>query len=149
MPQTETDLFTIGYSGYSAQRFVERLQEAGVNVLVDVRELPLSRKKGFSKNALRTLLEENGIEYRHIRALGVPSELRAELKNGCCLVDYLNAFRVHLDECTDAIGELRELADEKSCCLMCVEKDVDECHRSVVADRLHEHHGISLRVQHL
>jgi len=64
-------LFTVGYEGRSIDELVDALRAAGVERLVDVRELPLSRRKGFSKTALGDTLRDAGIEYIHVRALVV------------------------------------------------------------------------------
>jgi uncharacterized protein (DUF488 family) len=45
-----TTLYTIGYEGTDIDRFVATLKAVGVQLLADVRALPLSRKRGFSKN---------------------------------------------------------------------------------------------------
>lgn len=52
---TTQHLFTFGYEGLDIDAFVDRALAAGVRTIVDVRELPLSRKKGFSKNPLPLL----------------------------------------------------------------------------------------------
>ena len=54
-------LFTIGYEGINQTQFISWLSNHKINVVADVRNLPLSRKKGFSKTALSALLEENNI----------------------------------------------------------------------------------------
>ena len=58
-------LFTLGYEGLTIEAFIARLQAAQVKTVVDVRELPLSRKKGFSKTAFCTALATHGIAYLH------------------------------------------------------------------------------------
>ena len=58
-------LFTLGYDGLTIDAFIARLQAAQVKTVVDVRELPLSRKKGFSKTAFCTALATHGIAYLH------------------------------------------------------------------------------------
>ena len=65
-----TTLYTIGYEGTDIDRFVATLKAVGVYLLADVRALPLSRKKGFSKNGLRVRIEREGMEYVHLGALG-------------------------------------------------------------------------------
>ncbi len=55
-------LFTVGYEGIQIQDLVETLLILGITVVADVRELPLSRKKGFSKNKLSEELSNNGIK---------------------------------------------------------------------------------------
>ena len=54
-----------------------RCKAAGVERVIDVRALPLSRRPGFSKTPLRGALEEAGIEYVHLKALGTPAEGRS------------------------------------------------------------------------
>ena len=66
-------LFTLGYEGLTIEAFIARLQAAQVKTVVDVRELPLSRKKGFSKSAFCAVLSAHGIAYLHAPALGCPS----------------------------------------------------------------------------
>jgi uncharacterized protein (DUF488 family) len=73
-------LFTIGYEGTRLPEFLNELTAAGVQTLVDVRELPQSRIPGYSKTALSAALKQKGIEYIHMRELGSPRELRHELR---------------------------------------------------------------------
>ena len=67
----------IGYEGLIVDQLVARLQAEGVEVLVDVRMTPLSRKPGFSKRALSEALSAAGIRYVHDRRLGNPKDNRA------------------------------------------------------------------------
>ena len=66
------EIFTIGYEGASPDAFATTLKDAGVAVVADVRAVALSRKRGFSKSALRESLETQGLGYRHYIALGTP-----------------------------------------------------------------------------
>src|SRR6478609_5685378 len=77
-----TRIFTIGYEQATQPALVVALREAGVEVLADIRYLPLSRRPGFSKNSLKSAVEEAGIEYRHFRQLGTPAEGRAAARRG-------------------------------------------------------------------
>ncbi len=63
-------IYTIGYEGLKQKAFLAWLQRYEINVIADVRRLPLSRKKGFSKNSLNELLAKNNIEYISYRELG-------------------------------------------------------------------------------
>jgi len=60
-------IFTIGYEGTTMDEFLAALKAAGVERLIDVRALPLSRRPGFSKSPLRAALEEVGIKYVHLK----------------------------------------------------------------------------------
>src|SRR4051794_19801554 len=75
-------IFTIGYEGTTVPEFVATLKSAGVARVIDVRALPLSRRPGFSKSPLKAALEEVGIEYLHLKALGTPPEGRAAARAG-------------------------------------------------------------------
>jgi len=73
------ELYTIGYEGKAVQGFVEDLVRNGIEVLVDVRELPVSRKPGFSKSKLREQVASSGIDYLHLRSLGSPRRFKSVL----------------------------------------------------------------------
>ncbi|HLV06421.1 MAG TPA: DUF488 domain-containing protein, partial [Croceibacterium sp.] len=70
-------IFTIGYEQATQGSVVSALSEAGVELLADIRYLPLSRRPGFSKSSLKAAVEEAGIGYRHFKHLGTPAEGRA------------------------------------------------------------------------
>ena len=69
-------LFTIGYEQTPQKAVLDELQSAGVKLLVDVRAVTSSRRPGFSKNQLAASLDERGISYVHLKALGTPKEGR-------------------------------------------------------------------------
>jgi uncharacterized protein (DUF488 family) len=73
-------LFTFGNEGLTIEAFVNRLRDARAALIVDVRELPLSRKKGFSKAAFHEALAEAGIAYTHVPALGCPKAIRDQYR---------------------------------------------------------------------
>ena len=73
-------LFTLGYEGLTIEAFIARLQAAQTKTVVDVCDLPLSRKKGYSKTAFRTALSAHGITYLHAPALGCPKPIRNQYK---------------------------------------------------------------------
>ena len=79
---TARRIFTIGYEGATQPELVAALKEAGVEQLIDVRAVPLSRKPGFSKNVLAAGLREAGIDYVHLKALGTPPEGREAARKG-------------------------------------------------------------------
>ena len=69
-------LFTIGYQAHSVESLIECLKVHGVEVLMDVRQNPSSRKPGFSKRRLQDAISQAGIEYRHNPDLGTPPKIR-------------------------------------------------------------------------
>src|SRR3954447_21338846 len=75
-------IYTIGYEGTTVPEFVAALLKAGVQRIIDVRALPLSRRPGFSKSPLRAALADADIEYVHLKALGTPTEGRTAARAG-------------------------------------------------------------------
>lgn len=134
------DLFTIGYEGADPERFLAALAGAGVEVLADVRAVALSRKRGFSKGALRESLEGAGLGYRHYIALGTPKPGRDAARAG----DAETLRRIYCDEvlATETAGaaldDLAALARAQPVCLLCFERDPALCHRRLLAERLAE-----------
>ncbi|MGC2519134.1 MAG: DUF488 domain-containing protein [Burkholderiales bacterium] len=126
-------LYTFGYEGLKLDTFIDRLTEAGVRQIVDVREYPLSRKKGFSKNALSAALAVHGIEYVHIAALGCPKAIRQRFKLDGNWSTYERSFCRYLKTQADVVRELARVTKIRTACLLCFEADYSRCHRSFVA----------------
>ncbi|WP_238311253.1 DUF488 domain-containing protein [Methylobacterium organophilum] len=131
-------LFTIGYEGLDPERLHAALKEAGVATLADVRAVANSRKRGFSKGALKAGLEEAGLGYAHLRALGTPKAGREAARAH----DAGLMRRIYCEEVLDtadgglALDALAELAGRAPVCLLCFERDPERCHRRVLAERL-------------
>lgn len=112
------------------------LRGARIERLVDVRELPLSRKPGFSKRALMLGLGHAGIAYSHLKALGTPKAIRAEYKAGGGVEKFHQAYRKHLAAHADALAELEALSRAERVAILCVEKEWASCHRAVIAEKM-------------
>ena len=91
-------LFTIGYESATLADFIATLQAARVTLLLDVREFPLSRKKGFSKRALSEAVQAAGIAYRHERDLGSPKALRQQLHSDGDYAQFFGSFSKYLKQ---------------------------------------------------
>lgn len=129
-------LWTIGYEGHSPESLTILLRDAGIQRLVDIRELPLSRKAGFSKSALAAGMQRAGIEYTHLKPLGTPRAVRHAYKAGGSFDAFRRAYLAHVDATPDAIPALEALATLERCCVLCVEKDWHECHRGVLTEAM-------------
>jgi uncharacterized protein (DUF488 family) len=128
-------LTTIGYEGASLPAFLATLKTAGVTLLLDVRELPISRRKGFSKTPLSEALSGIGIDYQHERALGAPRNMRYRLREDGDLKRYFADFREYLATQEALLDQLaRTLTGYVA--LLCFERNPAECHRSVVVAAL-------------
>jgi uncharacterized protein (DUF488 family) len=130
-------VYTIGYEGTDIERFVQTLKAVGVQVLADVRAVALSRKKGFSKTALRNRLAEEGIEYVHYNMLGDPKPGREAARAGQ-YDEFRKIYSKHLAtvEAQLALKELEIAVEDKATCLLCFERDPNVCHRSIVTQAL-------------
>ena len=124
-------VWTIGYAGKTFDQVMELLFSAGVRRLVDVRALPLSRRREFSKTALAERLAAGGIEYVHVRSAGNPFRHLSDDIGRC-----LALYREHLVRSPDVLAEVARVTSEKSSALFCVEAEATGCHRSVIADQL-------------
>lgn len=128
-------IVSIGYEGHDLGEFLSILRRNRVEVLVDVRLTPISRKKGFSKTALSAALNEAGIEYLHVRELGNPKENRDPFRNGQAAVGR-RVFLAHLNNGSrSAYDDVVELARTRRIALLCVEHDDRQCHRGCITDQ--------------
>ena len=126
-------IFTIGYEGATMDAFLAALKQAGVERVIDVRALPLSRRPGFSKSPLRATLEQAGIEYLHLKALGTPAEGRAAARAGRHAdLERIYAGQLELPEAIAQSAQMLDLAAEKPSALLCFERDPAQCHRSLL-----------------
>jgi uncharacterized protein (DUF488 family) len=141
-------VFTIGYERRSQSELVKELAEAGIVVLADVRELPLSRRRGFSKQGLALAVGEAGIDYVHLRSLGNPKPYRDAWKSGDAAAG-IAGYQAHLAGVSRPdVDALAARVVEGGVCLLCVEHDAERCHRALLAEALRERLG-ALRVRHL
>ena len=126
-------IFTIGYEGATVSEFIGTLSRAGVERIIDVRALPLSRRPGFSKSPLRAALNEAGIEYVHLRALGTPAAGRAAARAGRhAELERIYAGQLELPEAIAQSAQMLDLAREKPSALMCMEREPAHCHRTLL-----------------
>jgi uncharacterized protein (DUF488 family) len=124
-------IFTIGYEGATQVELVAALRQAGVERVIDVRAVPLSRKPGFSKNVLAAGLKEAGIDYVHLKALGTPPAGREAARKGR-MDEMKRIFAAQLEtpEAGLQAAQMVELAEEKPSALLCFERDPAGCHRT-------------------
>lgn len=134
--RNETGTVSIGYEGRSVDEFLNELLKEKVQVLLDVRKNPFSRKFGFSRKKLIDYCGKLGIEYQHYPELGIDGSLRKDLDT---YEDYQSLFIEYdrgLDEKSDKIHGIIELAKKKKIALFCFERDPKYCHRNVIVERI-------------
>jgi uncharacterized protein (DUF488 family) len=126
-------IYTIGYEGATMAEFLAALKAAGVTRVIDVRALPLSRRPGFSKSPLNAALNEVGIEYVHLKALGTPADGRSAARAGKQKdLERIYAGQLELPEAIVQAEQMRELAAENPSALLCYEREPAQCHRSLL-----------------
>jgi uncharacterized protein (DUF488 family) len=135
-------VYTIGHSTRSLDELVAILQEAEVELLVDVRAFPRSRRNPqFNAEALPGALDAARIGTRHLGALGGrrgARKLESPSPNGLWREA---AFRNYADYALTpgfrtGLETLKALAGAQCCAVMCAEADWRNCHRRFVADYL-------------
>jgi len=132
-----SDLLTVGYEGCTIDAVLGTLREARVELLIDVRAVPQSRKPGFSKRQLSAALDEIGIDYVHLQGLGTPKPGRDAARAGDSRRMEV-IFREHMtsDRAQAELAQAKELARERRACLLCFERDPMKCHRRLVAEMI-------------
>jgi len=135
-------IYTIGYEGLAFNDFMSLLPRHHIETVVDIRELPLSRKPGFSKRALCDALNISGLEYVHVPDLGCPKPIRNRYRDDGNWAAYKAGFLKHLGSQTEAIAALATMAAISNCALLCFEADYNYCHRSMVADAVQRLNGM-------
>jgi uncharacterized protein (DUF488 family) len=136
---------TIGYEGQTIDRFIDALIENGIDTIVDVRKVPLSRKKGFSKTALTACLEERGLNYYQMRSLGCPNDIRDDYKIDKDWSKYKVRYNKFLKEQADEVEHLANYAKSTSCALLCFEANALQCHRSLITKVLRAEKGFDVK----
>ena len=138
------EVVSVGYERRSIEDFVETLSSSGVDLLVDVRLNPISRKRGFSKTALTRALDDVGIAYRHERSLGNPRENRDPFRLGH--QSARDRYVWHLQNGASTVyRSVISLAQDSRVALLCYEREHSECHRSCILEMAQsEHPGLSI-----
>lgn len=138
-------LATVGYERDTQKAVIDRLKAADVKIVIDVRAVASSRKPGFSKTMLAASLDEAGIDYVHLQKLGTPKAGRLAARAGRH-AEMARIFEGHLAEPEPQLELIRagEIATARKAALLCYEADPGECHRTIVAARLHDTLGLEI-----
>jgi uncharacterized protein (DUF488 family) len=142
---TAPTLFTIGYEKALLKDVLATLTGAGVATLIDVRDRPISRRPGFSKRQLTAAVEDTGMRYVHLAALGTPPEGRLANRRR----DWDRFWGIVEEKLARPEAELNlqqaaEIARAAPSCLLCYEADWQTCHRRRIAEILAERHGFAV-----
>ena len=152
-------LATIGFYGFTAATFLGALDAARVRLLLDVRQRRGVRGSHYAwanSKRLQGALAEAGIGYRHHRALAPTTELRhlqyrEDARQGVgkrsrveLAPEYARRYVEEILERVDLAPIAAGLPRDGASALLCVERDPEACHRSLIARRLGAEHGVSV-----
>jgi uncharacterized protein (DUF488 family) len=149
---------TIGIYGWTVEAFLDALSSANVGLVVDVRQRRGVRGSEYAwANAtrLQAALAEAGIEYRHHKELAPTTELRqlqyaeddrvgvGKRSRGELALAYRERYLKEILDSVNLEAFVAELPSDAASALLCVERDPEACHRSLIAERLASEHGVS------
>ena len=132
-------IWTIGHSNHSLEKFLQILEGHNIQIVMDVRRFPASRKwPHFNAAALAESLPARGIAYAGMPELGGRRKARPDSAHTAWRVE---AFRGYADfmetpEFGEGLEKLMSLARQKRAAVMCAEALPWRCHRSLIADAL-------------
>ena len=132
------NLYTIGFTKKSAERFFSLLDENGVRRLIDIRLNPHGQLSGFSKQEdLAYFLDRLlGSEYHHLPNLAPTNEILTDYRKDHKWDRYVLRFEALMDERNIPAALDKSLFLEAPCCLLCSEDTPQRCHRRLVAERM-------------
>ncbi len=135
----QISIWTIGHSTLLLEDFIARLKSFEIELLVDVRSFPGSRRyPQFNKDSLSQSLEHVGIAYQHFRKLGGRRRARPDSLNMAWRNESFRGYADYMEtkDFLEAIERLLELARLRRTAIMCSEAVWWRCHRSMVSDYL-------------
>jgi uncharacterized protein (DUF488 family) len=155
-------IVTIGVYGFDAATFLAALRDADVRLLLDVRQRRGVRGSEYAwanSARLQAALAEADIAYRHRPELAPTTELRRlqyreDARTGVgkrsrveLAPEYRDRYTHEILDAVDLGPVVKELPTAGAAALLCVERDPEACHRSIIAERLEAEHGVA--VSHL
>jgi uncharacterized protein (DUF488 family) len=150
---------TIGVYGFTGEAFLDRLRQAGVQAVLDVRQRRGVRGPDYAwanSKRLQAALAEAGIEYRHHKELAPTTELRrlqyreddrqgvGKRSRERLAPSYVERYLTEILDRADLDAVVAALPADGPAALLCVERDPEACHRSLVAERLASEHGVAV-----
>ena len=153
------NLVTIGVYGFTAATFLQALEHADVRLLLDVRQRRGVRGSQYAwANSVRLqrALEDAGISYSHHKELAPTTELRqlqyreddrqgvGKRNRSQLAPEYVERYTKEILDRVDLAPIVAAMPADAASALFCVERDPEACHRSLIAERLHERFGLSV-----
>ena len=150
---------TIGVYGFDGESFLQRLRSADVRLLLDVRQRRGVRGPEYAwanSRRLQAALADAGIAYEHHRELAPTTELRqlqyaeddrrrvGKRSRRELATEFASRYTNEILDSADLTPIVSALSSTATTVLFCVERDPEACHRSLIAQRLTEQHGVTV-----
>ena len=150
---------TVGVYGFTAETFLARLRAADVGLLLDVRQRRGVRGPEYAwanSARLQAALAAAGVEYRHHKELAPTTELRqlqyreddrqgvGKRSRTQLAPEYRERYVAEILDRADLDAVAAELPSDRAAALLCVERDPEACHRSLIAERLAAEYGVEV-----
>jgi uncharacterized protein (DUF488 family) len=150
---------TIGVYGFDRSSFLQALADAGIDVLVDVRQRRGVRGSEYAwanSQRLQAALAEAGVDYLHMKEFAPTTAMReAQYREDARLGEgkrsrtalapvYVSLYTEQILDQAD-LTPLIDLVSHRRPALLCVERDAQACHRSLIAERLRQQADVSVR----
>lgn len=143
LPKVGNAVYTSGYEEMQVDEFLNSLLRAGIEVVIDTRANPVSRRYGFHKSTLSQLAINLGLVYHHLPQVGISSRARRGLGES---LTYEELFRVYrqstLVEEAETVAEICELVSKRPTVLICSERCASCCHRLHLAELVAKRTGL-------
>jgi uncharacterized protein (DUF488 family) len=155
-------MVTIGVYGFDDESFLLRLREVDVRLLLDVRQRRGVRGPEYAwanSRRLQAALADARIAYEHHPELAPTTELRrlqyaeddrlgvGKRSRRELAAEYTRRYTTEILDSSDLTPIVSALSSGGIAALLCVERDPEACHRSLIAQRLAEQHRVT--IEHL
>lgn len=134
IPIADKAIYTLGYESFTIDGFLNVLLKEGIQIVVDVRSNPISRKYGFSKSAIKKKCNELGLYYFHFPQVGISTEIRNQVHDVNELWSYYTQNIIPNN--SKSISEIISITLSKPSALICFEKNPEDCHRHILAEEI-------------
>ncbi len=141
-PKARPAVYSLGYEGLSIDAFLDAVLKAGIQVVIDSRHNPISRKYGFSKNTLAEKCLDVGITYHQFSAVGIPSKIRNQIQDRQTLWDFYT--EEILAKNSEALKSIANICKNAPSVLICFERKPEDCHRHIIAREISVRTGLPI-----